>query len=110
MLRFEIKIYIAGGSRWSNRHFLRKLRPLSAVSVSVHGRGLGSDLLLAAGSRVLAVAAQVGGVALAIDAKDARAASWYERFGAMRLLDDRLRLILPLDTIAHAVAAAQKKG
>ena len=81
-----------------------------AVSVSVQGQGLGGELLLAAGSRALAVAAQVGGVALAIDAKDARAASWYERFGAMRLLDDRLKLILPLDTIAHAVVAAQKRG
>jgi len=81
-----------------------------AVSVSAQERGLGGDLLLAAGSRALAVAAQVGGVALAIDAKDARAASWYERFGAMRLLDDRLKLILPLDTIAHAVVAAQKRG
>lgn len=42
----------------------------------------------------------MGGVALAIDAKDDRAAQWYERFGALRLLDDRLKLILPLATIA----------
>jgi GNAT superfamily N-acetyltransferase len=76
-----------------------------AVSRSVQGRGLGGDLLLSAGMRALSVAAQVGGVALAIDAKDERAASWYERFGAMRLLDDPLKLILPLGTIA----AAQKK-
>ena len=38
-------------------------------------------------------------VALAIDAKDERAAAWYERFGALRLLDDPLKLVLPLDTI-----------
>jgi GNAT superfamily N-acetyltransferase len=81
-----------------------------AVSLSVQRRGLGSDLLLAAGSRALAVAAQVGGIALAIDAKGARAASWYERFGAIRLLDDRRKLILPLDTIAHAIARAQKEA
>jgi GNAT superfamily N-acetyltransferase len=80
-----------------------------AVSRSVQGRGLGSDLLLAAGSRSLAVAAEVGGVALAIDAKDARAAQWYERFGAMRLLDDRLKLVLPLRLIADAIAATQGK-
>jgi hypothetical protein len=66
--------------------------------------------LLAAGSRALAVAAKVGGVALAIDAKDASAASWYERFGAMRLLDDRLKLILPLNVIAHVIAVTQKKN
>jgi GNAT superfamily N-acetyltransferase len=80
-----------------------------AVSRSAQGRGLGGDLLLAAGSRALVVAGEVGGVALAIDAKDARAAIWYERFGAMRLLDDQLKLILPLSVIANSVAAAQKR-
>jgi GNAT superfamily N-acetyltransferase len=70
-----------------------------AVSRAVQGRGLGADLLLAAGERALAVAQEVGGVALAIDAKDERAATWYERFGALRLLDDPLKLILPLETI-----------
>jgi len=69
------------------------------VSLDAQGRGLGGDLLLAAGERALAVAQQVGGVALAIDAKDERAAAWYERFGALRLLDDPLKLVLPLDTI-----------
>ncbi|HUE85113.1 MAG TPA: hypothetical protein VMO26_03475 [Vicinamibacterales bacterium] len=55
----------------------------------------------------LAVASEVGGVALALDAKDDRAATWYERFGALRLLDDPLKLIVPLDTIA---AALKKQG
>jgi GNAT superfamily N-acetyltransferase len=71
-----------------------------AVSLGHQGRGLGADLLLAAGERAVAVAAAVGGVALAIDAKDERAAQWYERFGALRLLDDPLKLVLALDTIA----------
>ena len=39
-----------------------------AVSQALQGRGLGGDLLLAAGERALAVAREVGGVALAIDA------------------------------------------
>jgi hypothetical protein len=81
-----------------------------AVSVSVQGRGLGSDLLLAAGARALAVAVEVGGVALAIDAKDARAAMWYERrFGALPLLDDPLKLVLPLATIDDVVRAVEKR-
>jgi GNAT superfamily N-acetyltransferase len=80
-----------------------------AVDVSVQGLGLGGELLLAAGRRALAVAAEVGGVALAIDAKD-RAAQWYERFGAVTLLDDPLKLILPLDVIADAIRAAEKPG
>ena len=70
-----------------------------AVALDLQGRGLGADLLYAAGERALAVAQEVGGVALAIDAKDKRAASWYERFGAPRLIDDPLKLILPLETI-----------
>jgi len=80
-----------------------------AVSKAVQGQGLGGDLLLSAGERALAVASQVGGVALAIDAKDARAASWYMRFGAAPLLDDPLKLILPLSTVAEAIEAAAIK-
>jgi GNAT superfamily N-acetyltransferase len=74
-----------------------------AVAVAMHRRGLGAELLLAAGARALAIAGEVGGVAVAIDAKDDRAAAWYERFGALRLLDDRLKLVLPLDVVAAAL-------
>jgi GNAT superfamily N-acetyltransferase len=70
-----------------------------AVSLAVQGKGLGGDLLLAAAARCLSVAQEVGGVALAIDAKDERAANWYIRFGALPLLDDPFRLVLPLDTV-----------
>jgi GNAT superfamily N-acetyltransferase len=80
-----------------------------AVSLAVQGRGLGGELMLAVGERALAVAAQIGGVALAIDAKDARAVEWYERFGALRLLDDPLKLVLPLSFVAAAIATAGKK-
>jgi GNAT superfamily N-acetyltransferase len=79
-----------------------------AVSLSVQGGGLGDELLLAAGKRALSVAVEIGGVALAIDAKNERAAAWYERFGAVRLLDDPLKLILPLKSIAAALAVAQR--
>jgi GNAT superfamily N-acetyltransferase len=80
-----------------------------AIDRSVQGRGFGGDLLLAAGERALAVAAEVGGVALAIDAKDERAANWYERFGALALLDDPLKLILPLAVIAEAITITSKR-
>lgn len=74
-----------------------------AIDQSKQGRGLGGQLLVAAGERCLAVAAEVGGVALAIDAKDERAAAWYEGFGALRLLDAPHQLVLPLATIAEAI-------
>ena len=79
-----------------------RLRRL-AVALDMQGHRLGSALLFAAGRRALAVATEVGGVALAIDAKDDRAAGWYERFGALRLLDDKLHLVMPLATIADAL-------
>jgi GNAT superfamily N-acetyltransferase len=80
-----------------------------AVDRSVQSRGLGGDLLLAAGERVLAVAAEIGGVALLIDAKDENAVTWYQRFGALTLLDDPLKLILPLSVIAEALGTVGKR-
>jgi GNAT superfamily N-acetyltransferase len=80
-----------------------------AIDRSAQGQGLGADLLLAAGERALAVSVQIGGVALAIDAKDEKAARWYERFGALTLLDDPLKLILPLGLIANAITAKHQK-
>jgi GNAT superfamily N-acetyltransferase len=76
-----------------------------AVAKSVQGRGLGSALLLAAGRRCLAVSAEFGGVALLIDAKSDRAAHWYEGYGAVRLADAPLTLLLLLKTIAAAIQA-----
>jgi GNAT superfamily N-acetyltransferase len=77
-----------------------------AVDGSVQGQGLGGGLLLAAGRRCLAVAQEVGGVALVIDAKSERAAVWYEGYGAVRLADAPLTLVLPLKTIALAIGSA----
>jgi GNAT superfamily N-acetyltransferase len=81
-----------------------------AVAVAHQGQGLGAQLLLGAGERALFVAAVAGGVALAIDAKDERAARWYEGFGAMRLLDDPSSLVLPLQTVAGALEAAGRRS
>jgi hypothetical protein len=64
---------------------------------------------LAAGLRALTVAAGVGGAALAIDAKNERAATWYARFGAQPLPDAPLRLILPLACIVEAIKAIEGK-
>lgn len=76
-----------------------------AVSLGLQGQGLGGQLLLAAGRRCLCAAAEVGGVVLAVDAKDDRAADWYRTFGAISLADKPLALLLPLATIAAALRA-----
>jgi GNAT superfamily N-acetyltransferase len=78
-----------------------------AVDRTVQGHGLGGQLLLAAGARCIAVAAQVGGVAMLIDAKSARAAAWYVSYGAIRLDDAPMTLVLPLATVAAAIGKAK---
>jgi GNAT superfamily N-acetyltransferase len=79
-----------------------------AVDLRMRGHGLGGQLLLAAGRRCIHAAAEVGGVALLIDAKNDRAAGWYRSYGALSLLDAPLSLVLPLDTIAAALEASAR--
>ena len=79
-----------------------------AVDRRWQGRGIGGQLLLAAGRRCLWAASQVGGVVLVIDAKNERVAAWYAGYGAVPLLDAPLSLLLPLATIAAALKKAGK--
>ena len=79
-----------------------------AVHLKVQGQGLGGQLLLAAGKRCLLASAEVGGVAMLIDAKNARVAAWYASYGALPLLDAPLSLLLPLATVEAALKAARK--
>ncbi|HTW79333.1 MAG TPA: hypothetical protein VME23_07320 [Terracidiphilus sp.] len=77
-----------------------------AVDRSVQGQGLGGRLLLAAGRRCVRAAAEVGGVAMLIDAKNDKVAQWYSSYGAVRLLDAPLSLVIPLATIEAALRTA----
>jgi GNAT superfamily N-acetyltransferase len=79
-----------------------------AVDRRFQGRGIGGQLLLAAGRRCLLAAAEVGGVVLVIDAKNERVAAWYASYGAVPLLDAPLTLALPLMTIEAALRKAGK--
>ena len=79
-----------------------------AVDRRVQGQGLGGQLLLTAGRRCLRAAAEVGGIALVIDAKNDRVAAWYASYAAVPLLDAPLTLLLPLTTIEAALKRAGK--
>jgi len=79
-----------------------------AVDRRLQGRGIGGQLLLAAGRRCLLASAEVGGVVLVIDAKNERVAGWYATYGAIPLLDAPLSLLLPLATIEAALKKAGK--
>ena len=45
-----------------------------------------------------------------IDAKERNAVRWYERFGAVPLLDDPLKLVLPLAVVAEALYGGASPG
>jgi GNAT superfamily N-acetyltransferase len=78
-----------------------------AVDRRWQGRGIGGQLLLAAGRRCLLASAEVGGVVLVIDAKNEMVAGWYAGYGAVPLLDAPLTLLLPLATIEAALKKAK---
>jgi GNAT superfamily N-acetyltransferase len=73
-----------------------------AVDQSVRGRGLGGFLLRDGLTRSLDLSETLGIHAVVVDALDAEAKSFYERFGFMPLTDDEMRLFLPLSTIRSA--------
>jgi GNAT superfamily N-acetyltransferase len=75
-----------------------------AADRGVQGRGLGAALLWRALERCLAVVPEAGGVALLIDAKSDQAAGWYERHGAVRLLDAPRAPILPFSMAVRMLA------
>ncbi len=73
-----------------------------AVDQSVHGQGLGRLLLRDALDRSVALSEELGMHAVVVDALDADAKAFYDRFGFMPLLDNALRLFLPSSTIRSA--------
>jgi GNAT superfamily N-acetyltransferase len=78
------------------------------VHRQVQGQGLGGQLLLAAGKRCLLASAEIGGVALLIDAKNEKVGRWYAGYGAVPMLDTPLSLLLPLTTVEAALKSAGK--
>lgn len=81
-----------------------------AVARTFQGKGLGGQLLMAAGRRCLQVAQEVGGVVLVIDAKNENIAKWYATYGAISLDDAPLTIMLPLATIQATLDTAENEG
>ncbi len=74
-----------------------------AVDRSVQGKGLGGFLLRDALTRSLELSEKLGIHAVVVDALDAEAKAFYQRFGFLALTDDEMRLFLPVGTIRSAV-------
>lgn len=70
-----------------------------AVDRSMHGKGLGSFLLIDALRRALQVSKEIGIRAVEVDALDPRARSFYLKYGFASLLDDPNHLYLPMHVI-----------
>ena len=77
-----------------------------AIDRSAHGRGLGRMLLADAVVRTVAASDTVAMHALIVDAANADAKRFYERFGFMPLTNDPMRLFLPL---GHAALQGPKE-
>jgi GNAT superfamily N-acetyltransferase len=80
-----------------------------AVDRSMHGKGLGAALLRDALLRVARVAAtELGILGVVVDAKNAEAKKFYERYGFVPLADPPLTLVILTRTILEAVAPLKK--
>jgi GNAT superfamily N-acetyltransferase len=76
-----------------------------AVDRSAQGSGLGRTLLVDALKRSLGLADRLGIHAVEVDAIDAAAKAFYEKFGFVPLLDSEFHLYLPMATIKTAFGA-----
>ena len=75
-----------------------------AVDRAMQGQGLGEDLMMDALRRTLRVAAEVGIVAVLIDAKHERAKRFYARYEFEALPDQPLTLWLPMAAVRRLFA------
>jgi GNAT superfamily N-acetyltransferase len=76
-----------------------------AVDRSAQGSGLERALLVDALKRSLGLADRLGVHAVEVDAMDAAAKAFYEKFGFVALLDHAFHLYLPMATIKTAFGA-----
>lgn len=73
---------------------------LLAIDQTSKGQGLGQFLLLDALYRSLQAADAIAAMAVVVDAKDAGAAAFYDRYGFMPLSAFEGRMFLPMKTIS----------
>jgi len=71
-----------------------------AIDQPYKGQGLGQFLLLDALYRSLQAAAAIAAMAVVVDAKDAAAVAFYERYGFITLSAEEGRMFLPMKTVA----------
>ncbi|WP_150047602.1 GNAT family N-acetyltransferase [Methylomonas rhizoryzae] len=74
-----------------------------AVDQAFQGQGLGDALIIHAFKTTVEAAEKIGIFGMIVDAKDERAAGFYEHFGFKRLNASKNRLVLPFSAIKKAI-------
>lgn len=74
-----------------------------AVDQAFQGQGLGDALIIHAFKTTVEAAEKIGIFGMIVDAKDERAAGFYQRFGFTRLSASKNRLVLPFSAIKKLV-------
>jgi GNAT superfamily N-acetyltransferase len=72
-----------------------------AIGKEHRGKGFGEWLLFDALRRALQTSHVIGSAAIVIDAKDERGMAFYEKYGFQSFSADRLRLFMPMGTVAQ---------
>lgn len=70
-----------------------------AVAVGASGQGIGTGMVVDAVTRCARVAAEIGGVAIVVDAIDRRASLFYERLGFKRFAPGSMRMFMPMASV-----------
>lgn len=74
-----------------------------AVDQAFQGQGLGDALIIHAFQTTVEAAEKIGIFGMIVDAKDERAAGFYQRFGFKRLSASKNRLVLPFSAIKKLI-------
>jgi predicted N-acetyltransferase YhbS len=100
VVREELSRSLAGGESVVPAYLLARL----ALDLSLHGQGLGGELLFDALDVLVAAADRAGGRLIVVDAIDDPAASFYQRYGFTPVKGNPHRLVIKVETVRRALS------
>lgn len=99
--REELPGSLAGGVSVVPGYLLARL----ALDLSLHGQGLGGELLHDALGRIVTAAGVAGGRLVVVDAISEQAAAFYQHFAFRPVRDNPLRLVMKIATARKALGS-----
>lgn len=79
-----------------------------AVSERIKGQGVGSLLLVDAMTRCARVAAEIGGVAIVVDALEEHVVPFYQKVGFLRFEPGSLKMFIPMSTVRELLGISDE--